>query len=67
MRELIRTQQLFKSYGNGAKRVDVLREVDLTFSEGEKAAIVGDLFAAPAPRGPQFQAKARAAGLKRPG
>ena len=41
MRELIRTQQLFKSYGNGAKRVDVLREVDLTFSEGEKAAIVG--------------------------
>jgi lipoprotein-releasing system ATP-binding protein len=39
--ELIRTQQLFKSYGNGAKRVDVLREVDLTFSEGEKAAIVG--------------------------
>lgn len=41
MSELIRTQQLFKSYGNGAKRVDVLREVDLTFSEGEKAAIVG--------------------------
>jgi lipoprotein-releasing system ATP-binding protein len=41
VRELIRTQQLFKSYGNGAKRVDVLKEVDLTFSEGEKAAIVG--------------------------
>ncbi len=41
MRELIRTQQLFKSYGNGAKRVDVLRGVALTFCEGERAAIVG--------------------------
>jgi lipoprotein-releasing system ATP-binding protein len=41
VRELIRTQQLFKSYGNGAKRVDVLRGIDLTFFEGERAAIVG--------------------------
>jgi lipoprotein-releasing system ATP-binding protein len=38
---LIQVQQLFKSYGNGSKRVEVLRGVDLTFSQGEKAAIVG--------------------------
>ena len=41
MKELIQVQQLFKSYGNGAKRVEVLKGVDLTFSRGEKAAIVG--------------------------
>jgi lipoprotein-releasing system ATP-binding protein len=40
-RELIRAKQLFKSFGNGAKRVEVLRGIDLTFSQGEKAAIVG--------------------------
>ena len=34
-------QKLFKSYGNGTKRVEVLKGVDLTFSQGEKAAIVG--------------------------
>ncbi len=34
-------QRLFKSYGNGAKRVEVLKGVDLTFVQGEKAAIVG--------------------------
>lgn len=41
MNPLIQVQQLFKSYGNGSKRVEVLRGVDLTFSQGEKAAIVG--------------------------
>jgi lipoprotein-releasing system ATP-binding protein len=39
--ELIQVQQLFKSYGNGAKRVEVLKGIDLTFLKGEKAAIVG--------------------------
>ncbi len=41
MKELIQVQRLFKSYGNGTKRVEVLKGVDLTFSQGEKAAIVG--------------------------
>ncbi|PIX24847.1 MAG: lipoprotein-releasing system ATP-binding protein LolD [Deltaproteobacteria bacterium CG_4_8_14_3_um_filter_45_9] len=41
MKELIQVQQLFKTYGNGTKRVEVLRGVDLTFSRGEKTAIVG--------------------------
>jgi lipoprotein-releasing system ATP-binding protein len=41
VKELIQVQQLFKSYGNGAKCVEVLKGVDLTFSRGEKAAIVG--------------------------
>ncbi len=41
MKELIQAQQLFKSYGNGAKRVEVLKGIDLTFHQGEKAAIVG--------------------------
>ncbi|MBM4307989.1 MAG: ATP-binding cassette domain-containing protein, partial [Deltaproteobacteria bacterium] len=41
MKELIQVQQLFKSFGNGAKKVEVLRGIDLIFSQGEKAAIVG--------------------------
>jgi len=41
LKELIRVEELFKSYGNGAKRLEVLKGVDLTFSQGEKAAIVG--------------------------
>ncbi len=41
MNDLIQVQRLIKSYGNGAKRVDVLKGIDLTFTRGEKAAIVG--------------------------
>jgi lipoprotein-releasing system ATP-binding protein len=41
LKEFIQVQQLFKSYGNGAKRVEVLKGADLIFSRGEKAAIVG--------------------------
>lgn len=41
MKELIQVQQLFKSFGNGTKKVEVLRGIDLTFLQGERAAIVG--------------------------
>lgn len=41
MKELIQVQRLFKSYGDKSKRVEVLKGVDLTFFQGEKAAIVG--------------------------
>ena len=41
MKELVEVQKIFKSYGNGTKRVEVLKGVDLIFSRGEKAAIVG--------------------------
>jgi lipoprotein-releasing system ATP-binding protein len=41
VKELIQVQQLFKSFGNGAKKVEVLRGIDLTFFQGERAAIVG--------------------------
>jgi lipoprotein-releasing system ATP-binding protein len=41
LKELIQVQQLSKAYGNGTKRVEVLKGVDLTFSRGERAAIVG--------------------------
>jgi lipoprotein-releasing system ATP-binding protein len=41
LKELIQVQRLFKSYGNRSKRVEVLKGVDLTFSQGEKAAVVG--------------------------
>ncbi len=41
MKELIRVENLFKSFGNGEKRVNVLRGIDLTFYQGEKVAIVG--------------------------
>jgi len=39
--QFIQVQHLFKSFGNGAKKVEVLRGIDLAFSRGEKAAIVG--------------------------
>lgn len=42
MREFIQGQQIFKSYGNGAKKVEVLRGIDLTFFKGERVAIVGE-------------------------
>jgi len=41
VKDLIQVQQLYKSFGNGAKRVDVLKGIDLTFNQHEKAAIVG--------------------------
>jgi lipoprotein-releasing system ATP-binding protein len=41
VKEWIQVQQLFKSYGNGAKRVEVLKGIDLAFSKGERVAIVG--------------------------
>ena len=41
MKELIQIQQLFKSYGNGTKRVEVLKGIDFTLSHAERAAIVG--------------------------
>ncbi len=41
MTELIEIRGLFKSFGNDAKRVEVLKGIDLQFSQGESAAIVG--------------------------
>ncbi len=41
MRELIRAQQVFKSFGNKTKRVEVLKGIDLVFEQGERVAIVG--------------------------
>jgi lipoprotein-releasing system ATP-binding protein len=41
LKELIQVQRLFKSYGDKPKRVEVLKGVDLAFSQGEKVAIVG--------------------------
>ncbi len=41
MSELIQVQNLYKSFGNGAKKVEVLRGIDLTFEQGERVAIVG--------------------------
>ncbi|MGQ9636976.1 MAG: ABC transporter ATP-binding protein [Thermodesulfobacteriota bacterium] len=41
MRELIRVEQLYKSFGNGIKRVEALKGIDLTFYQGESVAIVG--------------------------
>jgi len=41
VKEWIEVQQLYKSFGNGSKKVEVLKGINLTFSQGEKAAIVG--------------------------
>ena len=41
MKELMEVRQIFKTYGNGAKQVEVLKGIDLTFFKGERAAIVG--------------------------
>lgn len=41
MNELIQVQNLYKSFGNGAKKVEVLRGINLTFAQGERVAIVG--------------------------
>jgi len=37
----IQVQQIVKSFGNGDKHVEVLKGIDLNFSQGERAAIVG--------------------------
>jgi len=41
VKNLVEVQQLYKTYGNGAKRVEVLRGIDLAFFLGERVAIVG--------------------------
>ena len=41
MKDLVKVEQLFKTYGNGAKQVEVLRGIDLVFFQGERVAIVG--------------------------
>ena len=41
MKDLIQAQQISKSFGQGAKRVDVFKDIDLTFAQGERAAVVG--------------------------
>ena len=41
MRELIKVEQLFKSYGNGTKLIEVLKGIDLSFFQGERVAIIG--------------------------
>jgi lipoprotein-releasing system ATP-binding protein len=38
---LIEVQQLFKTFGNGAKRVDVLKGIDFLVCKGETVAIIG--------------------------
>jgi len=37
----IQVDQLFKTYGNGAKQVQVLKGIDLAVSQGDRVAIVG--------------------------
>ncbi|MEE9591207.1 MAG: ABC transporter ATP-binding protein [Thermodesulfobacteriota bacterium] len=39
--ELIRTEGLYKSYGNGINTVEVLKGIDLSIEEGEIVAILG--------------------------
>ncbi|RPJ10911.1 MAG: ABC transporter ATP-binding protein [Deltaproteobacteria bacterium] len=41
MKELIEVRDVFKAFGNGGKRVEVLRGINLTFTRGERTAIVG--------------------------
>ena len=41
MKESIEVRDAFKAFGNGGKRVEVLRGINLFFSRGERAAIVG--------------------------
>jgi len=41
VKELVRVAQLFKSYGDGTKQVEVLRGIDLTLFQAERIAIVG--------------------------
>jgi lipoprotein-releasing system ATP-binding protein len=41
VRELIKVERLFKSYGNGTKQIEVLKGIDLSFFQGERVSIVG--------------------------
>jgi len=41
VKELIEVRDVFKAFGNGGKRVEVLRGINLTFTRGERTAIVG--------------------------
>ena len=41
MRPLIQTEGLSKSYGTGESRVDVLRDLNFSVSQGETTAVVG--------------------------
>jgi len=41
LKESIEVRDAFKAFGNGGKRVEVLRGINLFFSRGERAAIVG--------------------------
>jgi lipoprotein-releasing system ATP-binding protein len=41
VKELIEVRDVFKAFGNGDKRVEVLRGIHLTFTRGERTAIVG--------------------------
>jgi lipoprotein-releasing system ATP-binding protein len=41
LKESIELRNVFKTFGNGTKKVEVLRGVNLTFSRGERVAIVG--------------------------
>jgi lipoprotein-releasing system ATP-binding protein len=41
VKELVRVAQLFKSYGDETKQVEVLRGIDLTLFQAERIAIVG--------------------------
>jgi lipoprotein-releasing system ATP-binding protein len=41
VKELVRVDHLFKSYGNGTKQIEVLKEINLTISKAERVAFVG--------------------------
>lgn len=38
---IIHVEQLIKTFGNGAKKVEVLKGIDLTIQQGDRLAIVG--------------------------
>ena len=40
--EILKVQNLSKTYGNGETRVDALKNVSFTMNKGEFAAVVGE-------------------------